>query len=276
MERKDWKLDDFKILSELGTGAFGVVNKVSFGNDLFAMKTIKKNPIDSKEDLKNRTLNEISNIIEHKNICKLYGYFVSQNELTYYLVFELCGHSLYYYAYVSEEKVAFNKKVNILSQCADAIRALHSQNILHLDIKLENFLLCESTEESTKAVKLIDFGFSHKGAIEGKSVNAPKGTLDYMSPEMLTDIKIILTKATDCWAFGVLIYDFVNERAPFAHKYIEDTRINIREINWDKMISPYLYPLLENIFVLDVAKRWPIDNIYEYLIAIDSTLQQSP
>ena len=240
---------------------------IDLNDDEYAMKLIKKGILDTKERLREKVHNETNNIIDHKNICKLYGYFVSSSDLTYYMIFELCEKSLYYYAYLTqkENQMPFKKRVNILIQCTEAIKALHDNDILHLDIKLENFLL-----NNQQVVKLIDFGFSHK-IIPGvpKIVKAPKGTLDYMSPEMLQhDNEIILTKETDCWAFGVLIYDFINGRAPFANDFIEDTRINIREINWDKDIDPYLYPLLENIFVLDISKRWDIHSISDYLVEI--------
>jgi len=290
--RRCWKYDDFEHICKLGVGAFGVVNKVKLKakketekttekafypltkDTEYAMKIIK-NIILNKEEFKIKVFNEISNIIDHENVCKLYGYFTNNTESTYYLIFELYEKSLYYYAYLDKDVLSFDQKIEILLQSARALKELHNNDILHLDIKLENFLLFKSLQESHQlpVIKLIDFGFSHKLVPdEIKKLDFPKGTIDYMSPEMFGD-EIIIMKATDCWSFGVLIYDFINGYAPFADECIRTTKMNIYEINWDKNINSYLYPLLENIFVKDFNKRWTMNSIYEYLFAINNDLK---
>ena len=63
-----------------------------------------------------------------------------------------------------------------------AVNYLHSQNIVHRDLKLENWMY--GTAGSKDRLKLIDFGFSEITS-EDTVLQMPCGTLHYTSPEVL-------------------------------------------------------------------------------------------
>ena len=80
--------------------------------------------------------------------------------------------------------------------------------MIHRDIKPENLLI-----GSGGVIKLADFGWS---------VHTPRnlretlcGTLDYLPPEMLAGQPY--DHGVDVWAVGVLLYEFLVGRAPFAN-----------------------------------------------------------
>jgi MAP/microtubule affinity-regulating kinase len=97
----------------------------------------------------------------------------------------------------------------IFKQVAEGVAYLHQQNIVHRDIKLDNILV----EESTRMVKLIDFGFSVVVA-GGQRLKVFCGTPSYMSPEIVRKNEYD-GKPVDVWALGVLLFVLLTGTFPF-------------------------------------------------------------
>lgn len=87
-------------------------------------------------------------------------------------------------------------------QLASAVSHLHSKNVTHRDLKLENVLL-----DCHQNVKICDFGFSKYFATRELS-NTYCGSKAYASPEILLSLPYDPCKA-DVWALGVIIYIIV-------------------------------------------------------------------
>lgn len=97
---------------------------------------------------------EILKSISHPNIIKLYD--VIEDDRSIHLVMEYAnGGSLQQNLRIKSKKLDPKETKRIFKQIVDAVKYLHSINIYHRDIKLENILL-----DYRRNVKLIDFGFS--------------------------------------------------------------------------------------------------------------------
>jgi protein-serine/threonine kinase len=98
---------------------------------------------------------------------------------------------------------------SLLGQLADAVRFLHSNGIVHRDIKDENVIL-----DGTGRCQLIDFGSSAHWR-PGKRWDTFSGTLHYASPEILRG-EMYSGKEQDIWALGVVSYVLLVGETPFS------------------------------------------------------------
>ena len=94
----------------------------------------------------------------------------------------------------------------IMKKLLQAIEYLHSNKVMHKDIKPKKILLTKDGE-----IKLIDFGLS-KWTTSGK-LHTASGTPYYLAPEVLYGHK---TAKSDIWSLGVLMYCLLSGTLPFV------------------------------------------------------------
>ena len=104
--------------------------------------------------------------------------------------------------------------LDIFARIAESIDYIHENRIIHRDIKPENVVYEEAGEKITPY--LTDFGISVTLSDTTSSFMTKHGagTTRYMAPEFFTDVQ--KTKAVDIYAFGVMLYEALEERHPIA------------------------------------------------------------
>ena len=136
----------------------------------------------------------ILNRVDHPNIIKLHE-AIDTSKYVYLSTEYVAGPSLLKYLKSKPNRMMEEEEVKrIWKQLMQAISYLHSKNITHRDVKLENILMTEDLE----SIKLIDFGFS-TCTIPSKKLKIYCGTPSYMAPQIVQR-KEYLGPPTDIWA----------------------------------------------------------------------------
>ena len=107
--------------------------------------------------------------------------------------------------------------VGLVAQAADAIAEAHAVGIVHRDLKPANLFVTRRRDAAL--VKVLDFGISRlpaSGAHDGSTTGGQLlGSPAYMAPEQLAG-EIDIDGRADLWSLGVLLYQLVSGRLPFA------------------------------------------------------------
>ncbi len=117
---------------------------------------------------------------------------------------------------IAPSGLALPRVARLLRQIARALAAAHAKGIVHRDLTPNNILLQNPGE--AEQIKLIDFGLAT--VREALAASRPlttmvAGTPPYMAPEQMRGAP---EKASDIYALGVLAYQLVTGRLPFAGK----------------------------------------------------------
>jgi serine/threonine protein kinase len=96
----------------------------------------------------------------------------------------------------------------IFKQILSAIKYLHSQELAHLDLKLENILV-----DPTEGVKLIDFD-ACEPVKQGSQIGCLKGSPGYRAPEFVKG-KAENLMACDVYSLGIVLFILVVGTPPY-------------------------------------------------------------
>ncbi|XP_053938129.1 citron Rho-interacting kinase isoform X5 [Cuculus canorus] len=220
---------DFEVKSIVGCGHFADVKVVreKVTGDVYAMKVMSKESLLAQEHVS--FFEEERSILSQSTspwIPQLQYAFQDKKNLYLVMEYQPGGDLLSllnrYEDQLDESMVQF-----YLAELVLAIHSIHQMGYVHRDIKPENVLI-----DRTGHIKLVDFGSAAKMTVN-KTVNAklPVGTPDYMAPEMLTglngDGKASYGPECDWWSLGVIAYEMIYGRTPFAEGTSAKTLNNI-------------------------------------------------
>jgi hypothetical protein len=203
----------YEILGELGRGGIGVVylaRSVRLQR-LVALKVPKEGSLaDATERARFRREAQAMARLDHPHIVPVYEEGEHAGR-PYFTMKYLKGGSL------AEQIPALaadpRRAVTLLERVARAVHYSHQAQVLHRDLKPQNILLDEQG-----APYVSDFGLAKilEPGLEVTTRGAVMGTLPYMAPEQVQGHHHRIGNGTDIWALGVILYEVLTGRRPFA------------------------------------------------------------
>ncbi|KAH8581799.1 kinase domain-containing [Cryptosporidium sp. chipmunk genotype I] len=152
--RKRVSIKDFKILSPIGAGAFGVIRLAECRNtgSIYALKQMRKSIIRTKNQLE-RIYNERALLVKNASDFVVKLFYTFQDEKHLYQVMEyLPGGDLMSYL-IKYDKFSEEDTKFYMAQLVHAVDLVHQLGFVHRDVKPDNIVL-----DSEGHLKLLDFG----------------------------------------------------------------------------------------------------------------------
>jgi formylglycine-generating enzyme required for sulfatase activity len=208
----------YELLEEIGRGGFAVVYKAR-DTELERVVALKVlHPYWSEDPgfaARFRREARAAANLRHPNIITVYEAGEAGGQ--FYIAMEYLPGRTLRELLVTEGALSLEWALPILEQVADALDYAHKQGVIHRDVKPVNVMI-EETERGVRAT-LMDFGLVK--ALEGSAALTSQGTLlgspEYMAPEQADPGRAAeIGPATDRYALGILAYQALTGRVPFA------------------------------------------------------------
>ncbi|EJD04667.1 kinase-like protein [Fomitiporia mediterranea MF3/22] len=205
------KPQQFTIKKRLGKGSFGIVSLIERddivqGKSLpYAAKVATKNSGEGEETdskIKGCAWSEACILpqLNHKHVIKCFGAF--ENDTSWIIVLEYISGGNLFERLESASKFSEKHAAHYIKQALDAVKYIHSKDIMHRDIKTENFLIrVKHSSPSDEEIVLSDFGFASSKNKEYIGCGSPV----YTAPEIFkkfADMVGFYKNEVDIWSIG--------------------------------------------------------------------------
>jgi serine/threonine protein kinase len=232
------RLGTYQILSRLGAGGMGEVYRardLNLGREVALKVLPERFTSDPSRLARFKREARVLAALNHPRIGAIYD--LAEAGESFFLVLELVeGETLA--QHIARGPLTIRESVAIARQIGEALEVAHAKGIVHRDLKPSNVMLQRAVRHESAhpddtmfvrqpsdaiAVKVLDFGLAKSGAAlsESPTVTADgtgqaviMGTTAYMSPEQARGHAV--DARTDIWSLGIVLYEMVAGRVPFA------------------------------------------------------------
>ncbi|OTF76089.1 serine/threonine-protein kinase SIK3-like protein, partial [Euroglyphus maynei] len=244
-----------------GKGNFAVVKlaRHTIINLEVAIKVISRKSLEADQLRKlNREIDIMKRVGSHRNIVRLYQ--VMQSDRHVMLVTEYCKGGELFEHLKNKGPMSESNSRFYFHQIVDAVKYLHSNGIVHRDLKTENLLFTSDM----KSVKLADFGFSNYYSVHS-FLSTWCGSPPYAAPELFEGKQYDGPKA-DIWSLGVVLYVLVCGALPFDGNTLQSLKTLVLK---GKFRVPFFISLdcehlIRHMMVIDPEKRFNLQQILQH------------
>ncbi|XP_057844332.2 serine/threonine-protein kinase STY13 isoform X1 [Cryptomeria japonica] len=248
--KEEWEIDLKKLVlkGKIAQGTFGAVYRGVFDGQDVAVKLLDWGEEQTKtaaeiDAVRTAFRQEVAvwHKLDHPNVTKFIGASMGSSDLMHgsndtegglegpsnaccVVVEYLAGGTLKNYLIKNRRrKLAYNVVIQLALDLSRGLSYLHSQKIVHRDVKTENMLL-----DKSRTLKIADFGVARVEAQNPKDMIGETGTLGYMAPEVL-DGKPYNRKC-DVYSFGICLWEVYCCDMPYADlSFAEMTSAVVRQ-----------------------------------------------
>jgi len=162
--------------------------------------------------------------VGHANVCRVYELYEATVDgvALHFLTMELLKGETLARRLTTKGRLKTAEAAPLVKQMCEGLAAAHAEGVIHRDFKSSNVMLVPRPDGQGERTVITDFGVAHAvGAAVGECSEEPLtgsagilGTPEYMAPEQVTGGEV--TAATDVYALGVVLYEMVTGKLPFA------------------------------------------------------------
>ncbi|XP_064186320.1 serine/threonine-protein kinase STK11 isoform X1 [Anguilla rostrata] len=252
----------------LGEGSYGKVKEMLDSETLCrrAVKILKKKKLRRIPNGEANVKKEIQLLrrLRHKNVIQLVDVLYNEEKQKMYMVMEYCVCGMQEMLdSVPEKRFPMFQAHGYFCQLLDGLEYLHSQGIVHKDIKPGNLLLT-----TDGALKISDLGVAealHPFA-EDDTCRTSQGSPAFQPPEIANGLDTFSGFKVDIWSAGVTLYNITTSLYPFEGDNIYKLFENIGKGDYSvpEDCGPLLTDLLRGMLEYDPAKRFSIQHIRQH------------
>ncbi|XP_074783083.1 myosin light chain kinase, smooth muscle-like [Athene noctua] len=219
-------LDVYTQLEKLGEGKFGTVYRLQekATGKIRAGKYFQTWTAKEKEAARAEV--ELMNLLHHPRLVQCLAAFQGPTELVMVMEY-VAGGELFERIVDDDFEHTEPSSTQYMQQILEGLRFMHSQAVVHLDLKPEN-IVCVSP--GSHWLKIIDFGLARK-LTPDTPVKVLHGTPEFMAPEVIAFEPVGFS--TDMWSVGVICYILLSGESPFQGDNDLETLSNITAAQWD-------------------------------------------
>ena len=255
-------MENFEVISKLGSGGFSKVYKVKrkIDNQVYALKKVQILNLSEKQKMS--SLNEIRVLasIKSKYVVNYKEAFLDEKDSTLCLVMEYADRGDLAKRIQEQKKKGkyFNEKDiwRVFIQLVKGLKSLHDLEILHRDIKSSNiFLFSDGT------AKLGDLNVCKilSNNVLGRT---QAGTPSYAAPEVWMEKPYGLK--SDIWSLGCVLYEIISLHCPFRGENVVELYNKILVGEFSRIpnkFSDELNWIVLHMINLDIDKRLSCDEL---------------
>lgn len=228
----------YRLAERIGSGGMGDVYKAYNAslNRTAAVKVLHQ--VAFADRFKNEAY--IQSTISHPNIAVLYEYVKTGDK--HCIVMEYVEGEALDSLLHRKGKFSSEETEDILRQIVSALTYLHQKDIMHRDIKPQNFKM-----QADGTVKMLDFGIAkHKYSPKITQLGFVVGTMEYLAPEQFEQKEEL---RSDIWSLAVMTYELLTGYMPFESNNALTLRTKITKGSFTnpKILVPGISDKLSNI-----------------------------
>jgi len=208
-----------------------------------------------RNDNSTLVINEIKILYFLKNFKKVVYFFdllYDQNKDILYLVTEYIPcenvyNEYIFYKFPIQTLVEEITMLKIFKKCCKCVKILHDNDIIHCDIKPDNFIYFNNK------IKILDFGSS---IFKGQHTTIKRGTIGFIPPEfsqITNNSSLIYDETFDIWSLGIMLYELLTKKLYHPSDILSQYNI-----------SDNCFQLISKMLQIDKHKRFQnIDDILD-------------